>query len=79
MLVLVVARAVLVVRVALVLLVLLAVRVLVNLRVIVVVEVLVGLVVLDVGDGQRCDGCICGSCTLYYWTHLGFLESVLFD
>ena len=74
MLVVVVARAVLVVRVALVLLVLLA---LVNLRVVVVVEVLVGLVVLDVGDGQCCDGC--GSCTLYYWTHLGFLESVLFD
>ena len=48
-----------------------------NLRVVVVVEVLVGLVVLDVGDGQCCDGC--GSCTLYYWTHLGFLESVLFD
>ena len=74
MLVVVVARAVLVERVALVLLVLLAVRVLVNLRVVVVVEVLVGLVVLDVGDGQ-----CCGSCTLYYWTHLGFLESVLFD
>ena len=77
MFVVVVARAVLVVRVALALLVLLAVRVLVNLRVVVVVEVLVGLVVLDVGDGQCCDGC--GSCTLYYWTHLGFLESVLFD
>ena len=74
MLVVVVARAVLVVRVALVLLVLLA---LVNLRVVVVVEVLVGLVVLDVGDGQCYDGY--GSCTLYYWTHLGFLESVLFD
>ena len=74
MLVVVVARAVLVVRVALVLLVLLA---LVNLRVVVVVEVLVGLFVLDVSDGQCCDGC--GSCTLYYWTHLGFLESVLFD
>ena len=74
MLVVVVARAVLVVRVALVLLVLLA---LVNLRVVVVVEVLVGLVVLDVGNGQCSEGC--GSCTLYYWTHLGFLESVLFD
>ena len=74
MLVVVVARAVLVVRVALVLLVLLA---LVNLRVVVVVEALVGLVVLDVGDGQCYDGY--GSCTLYYWTHLGFLESVLFD
>ena len=71
MLVVVVARAVLVERVALVLLVLLAVRVLVNLRVVVVVEVLVRLVVLDVGDGQCCDGC--GSCTLLLLDSSGFL------
>ena len=77
MLVVVVARAVLVVRVALVLLVVLAVRVLVNLRVVVVVEVLVRLVVLDVSDGQCSEGC--GSSTLYHRTHRGFLESVLFD
>ena len=61
----------LVVTVALVLLVVRAVRVLVNLRVVVVVEALVGLFVLDVSDGQ------CS--TLYYLTHRGFLESVLFD
>ena len=76
MLVVVVARAVLVVTVALVLLVVGAVRVLVNLRVVVVVEVLVGLFVLDVNDGQCSEGC--GSSTLYYLTHRGFLESVLF-
>ena len=74
MLVVVVARAVLVVTVALVLLVVRAVRVLVNLR---VVEALVGLFVLDVSDGQSSEGC--GSSTLYYLTHRGFLESVLFD
>ena len=50
MMVVVVARAVLVVTVALVLLVVRAVRVLVNLRVVVVVEALVGLFVLDVND-----------------------------
>ena len=77
MLVVVFARAVLVVRVVLVLLVVRAVRVLENVSVVMVVEVLVGLVVLDVGDGQCSQGC--GSCTLYYWTHRGFLESVLFD
>ena len=55
----------------------LAVRVLANVSVVMVVEVLVGLVVLDVADGQCSEGC--GSCTLYYWTHRGFLESVLFD
>ena len=77
MLVVVFARAVLVVRVVLVLLVVRAVRVLANVSVVMVVEVLVGLVVLDVGDGQCSEGC--GSCTLYYWTHRGFLESVLFD
>ena len=77
MLVVVFARAVLVVRVVLVLLVMRAVRVLANVSVVMVVQVLVGLVVLDVGDGQCSEGC--GSCTLYYWTHRGFLESVLFD
>ena len=66
----------LILRVVLVLLVVLAARGLVNLRV-VVVEVLVRLVVLDVSVGQCCEGC--GSSTLYYWTHRGFLESVLFD
>ena len=67
----------LILRVVLVLLVVLAARGLVNLRVVVVVEVLVRLVVLDVSVGQCCEGC--GSSTLYYWTHRGFLESVLFD
>ena len=55
----------------------LAVRVLANVSVVMVVEVLVGLVVLDVADGQCSEGC--GRCTLYHWTHRGFLESVLFD
>ena len=55
----------------------LAVRVLANVSVVMVVEVLVGLVVLDVSVGQCSEGC--GRCTLYYWTHRGFLESVLFD
>ena len=77
MLVVVVARAVLVVTVALVLLVVRAVRVLVNLRVVAVVEALVGLFVLDVSDDQCSEGC--GSSTLYYLTHRGFLESFLFD
>ena len=63
--------------VVLVLLVALAVRVLVNFRVVVAVEVLVGLFVLDVSVGQCSEGC--GRCTLYHWTHWGFLESVLFD
>ena len=67
----------LVVTVALVLLVVRAVRVLVNLRVVAVVEALVGLFVLDVSDGQCSEGC--GNSTLYYLTHRGFLESVLFD
>ena len=66
-----------VLRVVLVLLVVLAMRGLVNLRVVVVVEVLVGLFVLDVSVGQCSEGC--GRCTLYYWTHWGFLESILFD
>ena len=79
MLVVVVARAVLVVTVALVLLVVRAVRVLVNLRVVVVVEALVGLFVLDVSDGQCACSEGCWSSTLYYLTHWGFLESVLFD
>ena len=55
----------------------LAVRVLANVSVVMVVEVLVGLVVLDVSVGQCSE--VCGRCTLYYWTHRGFLESVLFD
>ena len=46
-----------------------------NFRVVVAVEVLVGL--LDVSVGQCSEGC--GRCTLYHWTHWGFLESVLFD
>ena len=77
MLVVVFARAVLIVRVVLVLLVVLVVRVLANVSVVMVVEVLVGLFVLDVADGQCSEDC--GSCTLYHWTHGGFLESVLFD
>ena len=31
----------------------------------------------DVSVGQCSEGC--GRCTLYHWTHWGFLESVLFD
>ena len=73
----VVVLVVLVLRVVLVLLVVLAMRGLENLRVVVVVEVLVGLFVLDVSVGQCSEGC--GRCTLYHWTHWGFLESVLFD